>query len=553
MTKSLNKYFDQKWKKQILRILLFIVLTLCYLFFFTNSEGQAIIKSNYDGDFHFSRLLSLQNIWQSPVNFNYFDHTGEIVNLMYPWGTLYPMYLIFKVTNDFVSAYYIYFGILTFITLELTYWCAKKMKQSSSTAIIVAALYTFSMPRSSDIYCRMAVGEAIALTFFPLVVLGIYQIFYEEQPHWITLATGMTLLVYSHVLSLAVAAGVVALFLVLNLIRKNVNKAKLFALLKATGMSLLLGIGFLIPMLQIMHSIDLNNPMVHNLFQAALKPGDLITKSLNNSVDGVLTFNVIYIIVIVLLFINFRKINGFFRDSLLMGALLTILSTTIFPWDMFQKMFEMLQFPWRLIGIAGLFLAIAFAPVIQDYAQKHSKKSTTEMWLLILSGILLCHFGTLDGVGSINGWKIGDTQEVFKTKMKDEVNFNGLDDYAPKIVGTDLESIHNQQICANAAWHPLDAKRTSSKVTYTYDSPNATTAFLPVFNYPGEVVKHNGTRIEAEQAQDGATLVNLDEGKNVFEVSFEYTKLARLSWLVSLVAFVGLLGWVGYQKFKVKR
>lgn len=541
---------QQKLKDHILRILFFAILSCCFIFFFTDPEKQPIIKSIVDGDFHVSRLLSLQNIWQSPVNFNYFNHIGEVVNSMYPWATLYPMFLIFKITNNIISAYYIYFWILTFITLELTYWCVEKMKQPSSAAIISAVLYTFSMPRSSDIYYRMAVGEAIALTFFPLVVLGIYQIFYEDHPKWITLTLGMTLLVYSHVLSLVIASGVVVLFFVLNLVRKKINKVRLIALIKATITTFLLGIGFFIPMLQMMFSVYMNKPMIYNLFQEALKPGDLLIKSLNNNMAAILTFNAVYIIVIFLLFINFKKIKGFFRDSLLMGSLITILSTSIFPWDLFQNIFKTIQFPWRLIGIAGLFLAISFAPIIQDYARNHSKKHTEKLWLLALSGILLCHFGTLDSFGSMNGWGNGNTQEVFLNEFKNNIPLNALADYAPKALGADIANVRDQKLFTNETWKTTKSKLTSNKVTYTYDSPNATTAFIPICYYPGEIVEHNGNQIKAQSAANGTTLVHLNKGKNVINISFEYTKLARISWMISILSFIILLCWIGYQRFK---
>lgn len=115
-----------KYNQNIIVTILFIILSFCYLIFFINNKGETIIKADIDGQFHFSRIMSLANIWNSPVNFNYFNHTGEIVNLMYPWAMVYPMYLLIKLTHNLVSGYYLYFLLLTFITLEITYYCVKK-------------------------------------------------------------------------------------------------------------------------------------------------------------------------------------------------------------------------------------------------------------------------------------------------------------------------------------------------------------------------------------------------------------------------------------------
>lgn len=539
-------------KKNVLRILFFIILSFCYIYFFTNSTGQAIIKANIDGEFHISRILSLENIFNSPVNFKYFAHTGQIVNLMYPWVLVYPMYLLYKLTNDVVLAYYLYFTIITFVTLELTYYCSKKMKQSTLGAMLVAVLYSFSMVRTSDIYFRMAIGEVLGITFFPLVLLGIYQIFYEKKPKWIALTLGMTLLVYSHVISVVLASLLILMFFFINILRKKINKERLLALLKATGMTLLLGLGFLLPMLQMLISVDISKPVVYNLFQAALKPNDLISKSISNEVSSVITFNFVYIVLIVILLFNLKKIKGFCRDTLLLGTIFTIMSTTLFPWDVFQNLLHVIQFPWRLIGIASLLLAFSFGSLFGNFVnQSHHNKKRLQLFAMTICCIVLCHFGTLDMIGNINGLNNGDTSEKFVKEVSKNPNFNGLDDYAPKDAGYDLQFIHDQKICANASWHSLKIKRTANKVIYKYDSPNATTAFLPVFYYPGEVVKQNGDRIFVQKAQDGATLVNLKEGENTFEVSFEYTKLAKVSWTISLISFVVLCGYLIFKKKRV--
>lgn len=71
-------------KKNLIRIIFFIILSFCYLIFFFNKQGQPIIKIDIDGQFNFSRVMGLENIWKSPINFKYFNHCASAVNLMYP-------------------------------------------------------------------------------------------------------------------------------------------------------------------------------------------------------------------------------------------------------------------------------------------------------------------------------------------------------------------------------------------------------------------------------------------------------------------------------------
>lgn len=543
---------NHKFNPRVMRILLFILLSFCYLFIFVNDKGQAIIKAEFDGQFHFSRIMSLQNIWTSPVDFNYFNHTGIIVNLVYPWPMVYPIFLFTKLTHDVVLSYYIYLLIMTFVTLELTYWCVKKMKQSTVSAIVTATLYTFTMCRTSDIYFRMALGEVVGITFLPIVVLGIYRIFYQEQPQWVTLTIGMTLLVYSHVISVVMAATAVGIFFITSLIHKKLTKQKIVALVKATLTTIVLGLGFFVPMLQILLSVDLNKPGAYNLFQAASKPDDFLLKSISNTVDGTDTLSFVFLIIIVILIIKWKDIKGFFKDSLIVGLLFVIMSTQLFPWEPFQKIFAIIQFPWRFIGLATLLLSIAFSQVIVSY-QKKSHKDGLKVALLVISAVVVGHFATLDSIGNINGLNIGNSSSFYTKAISKNALFNGRDDYAPKDTNLDVDVINNQMICANAAWHKLKAKVTANKVTYTYHSPNETTAFLPVYHYPGEKVIQNGVEIPAQASADGATYVNLVKGTNTFEISYGYTSLARLAWIISLIAAIIFNGLILISKRKHKQ
>lgn len=367
-------HLDYETRANIIRILGFIILSFCYLIFFFNQQGQPIIKADIDGQFNFSRMMGLENIWKSPINFRYFNHCASAVNLMYPWATLYPMYMLVKLTESLVGGYYIYFFIITFATLEITYQCVRHMKQSTLPAIFASVLYTFAICRTSDIYCRVDMGEVIAMTFFPIVLLGIYQLLYEEEPHWKTLVAGMTLLVYTHVLSLVIGALLVLFFVCIRIIRRELTKKQLIALLKATGMSILLGAGFLVPMLQTMFSVKVNGPCIMNLYVDSLIPKQLLNWSLTNTAGSRDVFSPVFLILIIVIILNLKRIKGFFKDVLLAATFFTFLSTSLFPWDVFQKAFALLQFPWRFITMATLLFPVAATELVKASNQSLNEK-----------------------------------------------------------------------------------------------------------------------------------------------------------------------------------
>ena len=73
-------HLDYQTKANIVRILGFVILSFCYLIFFFNTKGHLILKADVDGEFHFSRIMSLSNIWHSPVNFHYYNWIFNISN-----------------------------------------------------------------------------------------------------------------------------------------------------------------------------------------------------------------------------------------------------------------------------------------------------------------------------------------------------------------------------------------------------------------------------------------------------------------------------------------
>ena len=68
-----------------------------------------------------------------------------------------------------------------------------------------------------DSYTRAAVGEVLAAIFLPLLLLGIYQLFYGDSRRWITAVIAFTCLFQSHMISTELSLGFCALFGILNI------------------------------------------------------------------------------------------------------------------------------------------------------------------------------------------------------------------------------------------------------------------------------------------------------------------------------------------------
>lgn len=78
-----------------------------------------------------------------------------------------------------------------------------------------AFFYTLSAYRLINLYTRSAVGEVLATVFLPLLMLGMYQLFYGNYKKWLTAVLAFTALFQSHMISTELALGFAVLFALL--------------------------------------------------------------------------------------------------------------------------------------------------------------------------------------------------------------------------------------------------------------------------------------------------------------------------------------------------
>lgn len=98
-----------------------------------------------------------------------------------------------------------------------------------------AFFYTLSAYRLINLYTRSAVGEVLATVFLPLLMLGMYQLFYGNYKKWLTAVLAFTALFQSHMISTELALGFAVLFALLCLPRLKDRKRLLISYLRAAS------------------------------------------------------------------------------------------------------------------------------------------------------------------------------------------------------------------------------------------------------------------------------------------------------------------------------
>lgn len=186
---------------------------------------------------------------QFPVKImpNWWNEFGDGAPIFYCDTMLYVPAIITLLGYSLQTAYKCYIVFINFLTAGISYKCFQKISKDNKIALLGAFLYSLSLYRLIDIYVRCAVGEYTALTFLPLILLGIYLM---EENGWIYMTIGLSGCIQSHVL---VCVMVAFFFIVFSIIKiRWVLKKTVFLNFCKTGIiTILWNLWFIIPFLEV--------------------------------------------------------------------------------------------------------------------------------------------------------------------------------------------------------------------------------------------------------------------------------------------------------------
>ncbi len=174
-------------------------------------------------------------------------------------------------------------------------------------------------------------GELLAMSILPLILLGFIKLYDSKKESWVMLAISMTLLIYTHVLSVAMTMVMIIIALIIQFYRKK--KIEIFLiikLIKAAIVTLLLSLAFIGPMIEQTLYQDLNRPYVDILQKRAIYLGK---EFLIGSIDSeLLSFGIglTLLICLIILTFNFKKLGILSKITYIMGIISILLCTKYF-------------------------------------------------------------------------------------------------------------------------------------------------------------------------------------------------------------------------------
>lgn len=339
-------------------------LMLSYLFF-----REAIID---DGGFHLARIqalseeLSLSNI--KPWIYSNTNHgTGYPLGIFYPDLFLYPFALMAKTVVGVYRSYALMLIFINFASIMSFYYCIRKILKDinyenyEAMTFVMSLLYLVYPYRLWCLCARMAVGESMFFIFFPIIVLGIYELFYNKRDN-LWLFVGITGLVYSHILSTTVCIIVLCIYYIFN-INKIINYPKLLIYTaKNAFLTIMCSLSVILPIIEMQNFATMYYESGKKTF------GLLADNSIRIIGNGKLSIVITMAVIIICLIVAYKaKLQV---KLAMVSVVIFLMWTDLFCWEMLEELLpfiNILQFPFRLLGLAAIPLSVLGGLLLYKY------------------------------------------------------------------------------------------------------------------------------------------------------------------------------------------
>lgn len=546
--KSLKFYNEIEHKKIIISIFIFVCLYSSLLLLIPG------IPRGHDLTFHLSRVSAISDglrLGEFPVKVypNYFGGYGYANGLFYGDIFLYFPAVLCLLGLSVITSYKIFLFVCAICTAVSIYICVKSISKSRFAATLSMILYTLSSYRAVDVYIRAAIGEVLAFIFIPIVILGVYEIIYNDKRKWHILTIGFTGLFLSHNISAVIMVGFTALILIISYKRLLKELNRLVYLTIATIVTILLTSFFLIPMIEqlLTDKLVINTQTIDAQIWTTTMPLYKIIFEIPYSLlflSGVSGIGIVFLFIIFLRFKIKSDKSVIFKFSDIcfgMGIVSLLAVTKIFPWRLIIKIIKQLsaiQFAWRLYLFATLFLSISGGIVILRYCKNIKSRIKISKIVLVLS-ILAC---------SINMFAQYLFYGITNIKGLHDVSIDpyrvGLGEYLPE--GTDKNEFYERGdviTSNNNIEVQFERKGTNLDIEFNNNYYDNTYIELPLIYYLGyEATYYNEGQknmLPISKGNNNIIRVNLqgyNKGKII--VNYEGTKIQKITQYISIISFV---------------
>lgn len=527
-----------------------------------------------DSIFHFNRFYDTYMQFRTG-NFSYFQtnfgfqQSGRIINALYGPLLAYGMGALLYIVHSWLkfqvlTSFFVFF--LSGYTMNVL---AVKIGSSRRVANITSVLFmgSFWVGKWTIDQNFMSIGNAL----MPLIVLmGIKMLKNDgENLRVLQLALCVSLVIQVHLLSAAIAIGVLLSFFVVSIV-KNDNKLDLFfKCVKAALLSLILTFNVWWALIEVYTGNSLYGPYPSNLAKSAV----------NLSLDKPdfwhlgLAVSALFLVQISLLVVHWTEFTVINKVTTILGTILLVLASNLFPWEFVDNNYPVirtfLQFPARFETMAFILLVLGLNLSILEIKTRISTEILTTFTLVIALLGVIQTYGNIQNlsVRCSSGSPVANkTNVIFKSNNDSEIKKafrsnnlkRGLEivekptpDYMP------MPNLKSKAEHSYAQYNEdfISTKNQASKkvrgnilVISWHASKVGSKKKIPITLYKNSILTLNGKKISKNEMKldrmSVPTIVSDKKGKNVVKLEYKSKIVSKVSlsamymcWGISLVSY----------------
>lgn len=516
--------------------------------------------ASHDCIFHITRIIDVSEALKErifPVRM-YTDQIhfwGQPVGFFYPGLFVYFPALLRCVGLPIEICYNIFIALIIFTGLFASWLGYSLLTKSKHIGFFSALLYISSGYYLLDAYVRSALGELLALSFMPLAIACICSFINKTKipiKLYITGIIAISAVIESHVLSSA--------FLFLFSLcycgwqYKRINVVIVRRLIYISIIIVLLNASFIIPFLYFYVKVPLSIDFVESFSQSGW-PVKTILRFLFlwNSwlFYGIFLFISSSIHPSNRFSFSRRKQYTYYTTHLLLGLFSLFLSSNIFPWNFFstlEKIFKTMQFSWRFLGFATLFLCTCSGCMLHRFLGKMKFKPLAVCILALtvcITSFVAFYYFIPRPPWTINVKIYWDSQEVAEVRP-----YNSDTDYLYKDINKKALFQQGNHYKSNAFIY--NYKKNLTDISFSYQTAEDTEITLPLVNYPGYVATtQEGKQLQIKEDYNHMIVIPLSKGEggiNVFYKGFPLFRFADCISLLSLILFINFIYQINKHK-----
>lgn len=528
------------------------------------------IMSNYisygqDLSFHLMRIEGIKDgllSGQFPVRIDptHNGGYGYITASVYPSLFLYLPALLRLIGVSNVVAYKIFLFAINLLTAFIMYISTEKITKSRFAGLFASVVYTLSTWRIINLIYRAAIGEALAMAFFPLVILGMYYILKGDKKKWWVFALGCTGVFNSHVISCIFVVMLTAA-LCIAFIRDLLRDRRWLELIKSCGLTVLLNLWYLIPFMTYYFGTDLairHTKTNVEYFSNAIFPAEmfnflndkfgysqLLPLGIKGNMSLSLGAGVVFCFVIAALYFVFVKDrdkrikdNGFHAVLFVFAAFILFMASTLFPNELLQKpkalnmLAGTIRMPWRFLSLASPIICIVAAAVVLSRVSGDKAKRITMGVTCLVCAFSFVFFGT--AYTTSFGAVVAKGQAV---------DYNGASGWDNEyfILGTNPNNLKPGKYTASAgvSIESYDKNGTNIELKLS-GAQDGGYVEVPLLYYPGYSAKtQSGDKLEIVPGGNNVIRVNLKDGADSVKIKYSGLLSFKIGCIISLLTVIG--------------